>query len=104
MCGQASVTTFVSLIGFCDAATTKILLLKVPLVCYRRKASCYVFTNDNIRCLGTINCDGLNVNWDDLFSLPKEYWMLDAAEIRKWAEEQVRMSAIAHFSVTPKHI
>ena len=27
--------------------------------------------------------------WEDLFDLPKDYWLADAAENRKWVEEQV---------------
>jgi len=38
---------------------------------------------------GSINTDGISVNWDDLFELPKDYWMEDAKEIRAWVERQV---------------
>ncbi|KAE9420718.1 hypothetical protein Angca_008058, partial [Angiostrongylus cantonensis] len=39
---------------------------------------------------GSINLDGLeNINWDELMSVPKDYWTEDAKEIRKFLEEQV---------------
>lgn len=39
---------------------------------------------------GTINLDGLGaINWDELFSLPADYWKEDAKEVRKFMEEQV---------------
>uniref|UniRef100_A0A915I9X5 phosphoenolpyruvate carboxykinase (GTP) n=1 Tax=Romanomermis culicivorax TaxID=13658 RepID=A0A915I9X5_ROMCU len=40
---------------------------------------------------GSINMDGLEppVNWDELFSLPKDYWVEDARESRSFFEEQV---------------
>jgi len=39
---------------------------------------------------GSINIDGLdNLNWDELFSLPKDYWVEDAKENRRWLEAQV---------------
>jgi phosphoenolpyruvate carboxykinase (GTP) len=37
----------------------------------------------------SINTTGLNVKWDDLFSLPKDYWQADAVENRAWMEKQV---------------
>jgi phosphoenolpyruvate carboxykinase (GTP) len=39
----------------------------------------------------SIDLDGLGckVDWDQLFSLPKEYWLEDVAETRKFLEEQV---------------
>lgn len=39
---------------------------------------------------GSINIEGLNkLKWDELFSLPKKYWMEDIAETKKFLEEQV---------------
>jgi phosphoenolpyruvate carboxykinase (GTP) len=39
---------------------------------------------------GSINLDGLgDINWDELFSLPVDYWKDDAKEVRKFMEEQV---------------
>jgi len=40
---------------------------------------------------GSINVSGMGakVNWDELFSLPKEYWCEDMEETRKFLEEQV---------------
>lgn len=40
---------------------------------------------------GTINTDGLSnpVNWDELFSLPKEYWKSDSKEIHGFFEQQI---------------
>lgn len=30
-----------------------------------------------------------DINWDELFSLPKDYWQADAKEVRHFIEEQV---------------
>ena len=39
---------------------------------------------------GSMNLEGLDkVDWDELFSLPKDYWMEDIAETKKFLEEQV---------------
>jgi phosphoenolpyruvate carboxykinase (GTP) len=40
---------------------------------------------------GSINLEGLDepIDWDELFSLPKDYWVEDAKEIKKFMEEQV---------------
>ncbi|CAL8070756.1 unnamed protein product [Calicophoron daubneyi] len=38
---------------------------------------------------GSINLEGLNVDWDAMFSLPKEYLLEDAQETLKYLEEQV---------------
>ncbi|XGW24077.1 hypothetical protein V3C99_005913 [Haemonchus contortus] len=39
---------------------------------------------------GAINASGLpDIQWDELMSVPKEYWTNDAKEIRKFLEEQV---------------
>jgi len=39
---------------------------------------------------GSINLEGLGVvNWDELMSLPPDYWKQDATEVRKFFEEQV---------------
>uniref|UniRef100_A0A914VWE8 Phosphoenolpyruvate carboxykinase [GTP] n=1 Tax=Plectus sambesii TaxID=2011161 RepID=A0A914VWE8_9BILA len=39
---------------------------------------------------GSINMEGLPpVNWDELVSVPKEYWQEDAKEVRKFLESQV---------------
>jgi phosphoenolpyruvate carboxykinase (GTP) len=39
---------------------------------------------------GSINLEGLgDINWDELFSLPKDYWVEDAKEVRRFMQEQV---------------
>ncbi|KRX35108.1 Phosphoenolpyruvate carboxykinase [GTP] [Trichinella britovi] len=38
---------------------------------------------------GSINTEGLNVDWDELFSLPKDYWLEDSKEVRKFFDEQI---------------
>jgi len=39
---------------------------------------------------GSINTEGLGkVNWDELMSVPSDYWQQDAKEVRKFLEEQV---------------
>jgi len=40
---------------------------------------------------GSVNLDGMGckVNWDELFHLPKDYWMEDIAETRNFLDEQV---------------
>lgn len=39
---------------------------------------------------GSINLDGLGeINWDELFSLPKHYWEDDTRESRRFLEDQV---------------
>jgi phosphoenolpyruvate carboxykinase (GTP) len=39
---------------------------------------------------GSINLEGLGaINWDELFSLPKDYWTDDAKEVRQFFEQQV---------------
>jgi phosphoenolpyruvate carboxykinase (GTP) len=39
---------------------------------------------------GTVNMEGLPVvDWKKLFSLPKDYWTEDAAETKKFFDEQV---------------
>jgi phosphoenolpyruvate carboxykinase (GTP) len=39
---------------------------------------------------GSINMTGIDsVNWDELFSLPKDYWVEDAKETRNFLESQV---------------
>jgi phosphoenolpyruvate carboxykinase (GTP) len=39
---------------------------------------------------GSINVEGIPpLNWDELFSLPKDYWVADTQENRKWLEAQV---------------
>lgn len=43
---------------------------------------------------GSVNTDGLgDIKWDELMSLPKDYWHEDAKEVRKFIEEQVRSSS-----------
>lgn len=38
----------------------------------------------------SINLDGLGpVNWDEIFSLPKEYWTEDIRETREFLDNQV---------------
>ncbi|CAF4286198.1 unnamed protein product, partial [Rotaria magnacalcarata] len=38
---------------------------------------------------GSINLDGLNVDWDKLISIPKDYWASDIDETLKWLDEQL---------------
>jgi phosphoenolpyruvate carboxykinase (GTP) len=39
---------------------------------------------------GTINIDGLGkLDWDAMFSIPKDYWVEDAKEVRQFMETQV---------------
>lgn len=38
---------------------------------------------------GSINLEGLNVNWDSLMSIPKEYWLSDIEETFKWLDGQL---------------
>lgn len=39
---------------------------------------------------GSVNLEGLGeVNWDELMSVPADYWKQDAHEIRKFLDEQV---------------
>jgi phosphoenolpyruvate carboxykinase (GTP) len=39
---------------------------------------------------GSLHLEGLgNVNWDELFSVPKDYWTEDVKEVRHFLEEQV---------------
>ncbi|PAA55813.1 hypothetical protein BOX15_Mlig007627g3 [Macrostomum lignano] len=38
---------------------------------------------------GSINTDGLNINWKELFSIPPDYWKSDIHETRRYLEEQV---------------
>jgi len=39
---------------------------------------------------GSINLGGLDkVDWNELFSLPKDYWMEDIAETKKFLDDQV---------------
>lgn len=38
---------------------------------------------------GTINMDGLNTDWDSIFSLPKDYLLEDVDETSKYLEDQV---------------
>ena len=40
--------------------------------------------------LGSINCEGLGeINWDELFSVPKEYWKENIQEEINFLENQV---------------
>lgn len=38
---------------------------------------------------GTINLDGLNVDWDKLMNLPKDYWTADIEETLSWLDGQL---------------
>ena len=38
---------------------------------------------------GSINLEGLNVNWDKLMALPKEYWTGDIEETLQWLDGQL---------------
>lgn len=38
---------------------------------------------------GSINLQGLNVNWDELMSIPKDYWSADLDETLKWLDDQL---------------
>lgn len=38
-----------------------------------------------------MHLEGLgNINWDELFSIPKAYWQEDVKETRSFVEEQVK--------------
>ena len=41
--------------------------------------------------INSINIEGIQdpVDWDALFALPRDYWLTDVAETRKYLEEQV---------------
>lgn len=41
------------------------------------------------RFLGSINLEGLDVNWDELMSLPKDYWLEDMVETKQFFDKQV---------------
>lgn len=45
----------------------------------------------SIFCLGSIDLKGIEdeVHWDELFSLPKDYWVEDIQETRKFLEVEV---------------
>lgn len=38
---------------------------------------------------GTINLDGIDVDWDKLMSIPKDYWRQDIEETFKWLDGQL---------------
>jgi len=39
---------------------------------------------------GSMHLEGLgDINWDELFSVPKDYWTEDAKDVRRFMEEQV---------------
>jgi len=38
---------------------------------------------------GSINLEGLNVDWDKLLSLPKDYWTSDIEETLTWLDGQL---------------
>ena len=38
---------------------------------------------------GSINLQGLNVDWDKLMSIPKDYWLSDIEETSKWLDDQM---------------
>ena len=38
---------------------------------------------------GSINLEGLNIEWDKLLSLPKEYWAGDIEETLSWLDGQL---------------
>lgn len=38
---------------------------------------------------GSINTEGLDINWKELFSIPPDYWKSDIHETRRYLEEQV---------------
>jgi len=38
---------------------------------------------------GSINLQGLVVDWDKLMSIPKDYWTSDIEETYKWLDEQL---------------
>ena len=52
-----------------------------------------VVTQQSAMCLktGTIDLTGIekNVQWDELFSLPKDYWVEDHAETRHFLETEL---------------
>jgi len=38
---------------------------------------------------GSLNCDGLNVDWNKMFDLPKDYWKDDIKETKNFLETEV---------------
>ena len=38
---------------------------------------------------GSLNLEGLNVNWDELLRIPKDYWAADIEETLKWLDDQL---------------
>jgi phosphoenolpyruvate carboxykinase (GTP) len=39
---------------------------------------------------GSLNTEGLsNINWNNMFSLPKEYWQEDIQETKKFLDTEV---------------
>jgi len=42
-------------------------------------------------CVGSIDLTGIEkeVNWDKMFSLPKDYWVEDIAETQKFLEVEL---------------
>jgi len=38
---------------------------------------------------GSIKTEGININWDDIFTLPKDYWVDDIKETKKFLETEV---------------
>lgn len=38
---------------------------------------------------GSIKTEGININWDDIFTLPKDYWLEDIKETKKFLDTEV---------------
>lgn len=54
------------------------------------KAYVKFFFQEKMISLGTINLNGLpNINWAELMSLPKKYWVEDMEETKRFFEQQV---------------
>ena len=44
----------------------------------------------NIPKVDSINTEGLGeINWDKLFDIPKDYWLEECQDLRKYYEEQL---------------
>jgi phosphoenolpyruvate carboxykinase (GTP) len=54
---------------------------------------------------GSLNTDGLKVVWDELFSIPKDYWLEDMKETRRWLRTKsvVTCQRLSKPSWTPRN-
>ena len=66
--------------GHCQMLGCQLMLLSLLPLLYLYS---FIFT-------GSLNLDGLGeINWDELFSLPKHYWQDDMRESIRFLEDQV---------------